>query len=189
MDKIITSQMLPPMGPPAGGAPPENTQPRPIISGPLKSIGEILYDFNIEKYIALHPDKESAEIANDVWEAYGGESGGASKRNKTGKRKEEDAQNPPEVSQKEIEDTEDSKWERLLLGQDISDITSLDEITGLMKSLEYGMIKKFKAAPAAPPGGGMPPLASVNDRMEKTAFVNSLKEELKFLKKYMSSRK
>jgi len=193
MGKQIVSQM-PPM--PLGGAPPDmgggmplppgpgGAPAKPVIAGPLKSVGEILFDFGIEEYIVLHPDKNSEEIARDIWEAYGGSQDGVSQSDKLGERGENSSQNPPEVAQKEKEFTEDTKWKRLPAGKSIGDITSIDEIIGLMKSFEYGTIKKFKAPPPAPPGV-MPPMASSINKMERTAFVNSLKDELKKLNKYL----
>lgn len=167
------------MGAPPGGAPPGTD--RPSISGPLKSIGEILYDFNAEEYIALHPTENDDKIAVSIWEAYGGNADGSVDVGKIGERKEKDEQKLPEESQKELEDTEERKWERLPSGKNIGDVTSLDEIMGLVSSLAYGTIKKFRNPPA-PAGGGMPPMASSHNSMEKLA--QDLKKDLDKLRKY-----
>jgi len=174
-----------PMGAPGAppGAPPP--PPRPAIPGPLKSVGEILYDFNVEEYIALHPDKDDEGTAADVWEAYGGQSNGMADPTKVGQRTVEDAQRPPEQVDADNKITDDTKWVRLLDGKNIGDITSIDEIIGLMKSLTYGTIKKFKA-PAPPAGGmGMPPMAATRNKMEREAMVEALREDYLSFKKMM----
>jgi len=191
MNKTIIAQIPPmgggmmgaPLGDAPGGAPPPE---RPQISGPLASVGEILYDFNAEEYIVLHPNKDEESIAQDIWEAYGGNPDGSVDKNKTGERKEKDAQNPPEVAQKEREETEEKKWERLPVGKIISDITAFEELIGLIKSLTYGTIKKYKA-PSAPVGGGMglPGMASSNNNMTRIALVDIMKKELEELNKYL----
>lgn len=198
MKRQIIAQMPPLGGDPMGGlgAPPggemgppgdPTTSERPEISGPLKSIGEVLYDFNTEEYIALHPDKTEEEIAMQIWEDYGGSPNGIDgDPNKTGNRTEKDLQKSPEETKKERLETEDSKWERLEKGKNISDFTSLGELSGLMESMVFGMIKKYKAPAGGAPGGGgelgMPPLASSNIHMNRQAFINELKEDLKKLK-------
>jgi len=188
---------MPPMGdpmgggmPPMGGAPPgpPPPPPRPAIPGPLKSVGEILYDFNIEEYIALHPDKDDEEIAADVWEAYGGMPNGVADLNKVGQRTSKDAQRPPEDVDADNKNTEDTKWVRLLAGDNISDTTSIDEIIGLMKSMTYGTIKKFRTPPAPPGGGmgmGMPPMAATVNKMEREAMADAMREDYLSFKKMM----
>ena len=190
---------MPPMGDPMGGMPPMGgvpmgapgappgapPPPRPAIPGPLKSVGEILYDFNVEEYIALHPDKDDEDTAADVWEAYGGQPNGMADPTKVGQRTEEDAQRPPEQVDADNKITDDTKWVRLLADKNIGDITSIDEIIGLMKSLTYGTIKKFKA-PAPPVGGmGMPPLAATRNKMEREAMVEAAREDYLSFKKMM----
>lgn len=192
MNKTIIAQMPPLGGGMMGGIPSESMPPgipapeKPQISGPLNSVGEILYDFNTEEYIVLHPNKDEETIAQDIWEAYGGNPDGSVDKNKTGKRTKESTNNPPEIAQKEREETEEKKWERLPINKNISDITSFDELIGLIKSLTYGTIKKYKA-PAASPGGGMglPGLASSFNNMKRNALVNIMKEELEKLEKYL----
>lgn len=168
-----------PPGPPGAPGDPATSE-RPEISGPLKSIGEILYDFNTEEYIALHPDQDEKEIAMQIWEDYGGDSKGIDgDPNKTGERTEKDIQKTPEEAKKERLETEDKKWERLEIGKNISNFTNLGELVGLMESMIFGMIKKYKA-PAGGGGGGMgmPPLASNKAHMNRQAFINELKKDL-----------
>ncbi len=198
MKREIIAQMPPLGGGPLGmeGAPPggemgppgdPTTSERPEISGPLKSIGEILYDFNTEEYIALHPDKTEEDIAMQIWTDYGGDIDGVgAESGKTGSRTEKDLKKSPEETKKERLETEDSKWERLEKGKNISEFTSLGELTGLMESMVFGMIKKYKAPAGGAPGGGgglgMPPLASSNIHMNREAFIKELKEDLEKLR-------
>jgi hypothetical protein len=183
MNKKVISQMLPGLdlggmgGPPPAGP---STVERPKIAGPLKSVGEILYDFNIEEYIALHPDQSEEDMSEEVWQEYGGDSNENIKSDKEGERDEESATRTPEEINSEIERTEESKWERLPIGKTIDDITSLEEVIGLMKSLTYGTVKKFKS-PAAPAGGGMPPMASSQNRF--SSLIDEIKIDMNKLNK------
>lgn len=209
MKRTVEAQM-PPMGPdPMGGAPPMGPDPmggmggppmggppgapgapgeaeKPSIAGPLSSIGEILYDFDIEKFIAMHPAKTQEELAEDVWEAYGGNSDDTVDADKVGERSEKDSQRPPEEVTKEVENTEETKWKRLPIGKTIADITSVAEIKSLMNSLIFGTIKMFKT-PAAPPGGGMPPLAATKNDMTKLAA--DIKKDLINLQQHMKKKR
>jgi len=182
MNKKVISQMLPGLDMGGMGATPPAepaTTERPKIAGPLKSVGEILYDFNIEEYIALHPDQSEEDMSEKVWEEYGGNHNENIKSDKEGERDEKSQNRTPEEVNSEIEKTYDSKWKRLPIGKTIDDITSLDEIVGLMKSLTYGTVKKFKS-PAAPAGGGMPPLASQNSF---SSLIDEIKRDMNKLNK------
>lgn len=146
--------------PPPGGPPPPE---RPPIPGPLDSVGKLLYDFDIEKEIATNPNRSEEDLATKVWVEYGGSEDGGVIEGNIGQRDESDSRKDPQQASEENEKTQSSKWLRLPRGKHVSDVTSLEELTGMMKDLMYGTIKKFKA-PAAPPGGGPPGMPGMASR-------------------------
>ena len=151
---------MPPMGAAPMGMPPGPPPPTgpPPIAGPIDSIGEIVYDANLDKYIAEHTDEDENEIALSIWEDYGGNQDGTVDPDKKGRRSDADANRPPEAVQQEIKDTADRKWERLEDGKTVADITSLEELIGIMKTMIFGTVKKYSTPPAPPPGAGAPPM-------------------------------
>ena len=155
--------MMPPAGAPMGmppmpaGAPPP-TGPPPI-AGPLDSIGEIVYDSNLDKYIAENSNEDDQELALSIWTDYGGNPDGTAAPEKKGRRTEDDASRPIEAVMQEIKDTSDRKWERLEEGKTIDTITSFEELVSIMKSMIFGTVKRYSTPPAPPPGaGGAPPM-------------------------------
>ena len=150
---------MPPMGGmPAGapmGGPPAPTGPPPI-AGPLDSIGEIVYDSNVDKYIAENTNEDEGEIALSIWEDYGGNPDGTADPHKIGKRTKKDTNRPPDVVAKEVLDTDERKWERLENGKNISEITSLEELSSIMKSMIFSTVKKYSTPPPPPPGAAPP---------------------------------
>lgn len=177
----------PPGAPPPGGPQPPDRQP---IVGPLDSIGKVLYDCNIEKEIAANPNRSEEEIAEMVWTQYGGSEDGGVVKGKVGQRDESDAEKTPDQVAEDNKKSEDQKWVRLPRGKNIADITSLEELTGMMKDLTYGTMKKFKA-PAAPPGGapggGMPPMAARSGLMVRTSEFVEMAEAVEKVRKRSSS--
>lgn len=173
--------------PPMGGPPPEDAGGKPPISGPLDSIGKILYDYDVEKEIASNPNRSEEELATAIWTEYGGSEDGGVIEGQIGTRDDSDEEKDPEQAKQDNLDTDDRKWVRLPRGKNISDITSIEELRGMMKDLVYGTIKKFKA-PAAPPGGappGMPPMASRTDGsiMIRTSELTEMSDAVEKIRK------
>ena len=176
-------------GMPMGGPMPMGGE-ETIIKGPIESVGAILHDFDIENYIARNPEKDESEIAAEIWEAYGGDWDGSVPRDKKGRRTEEDNQRTIEEVKQERSENEDKKWERLKDGLDIGEITSLEELVGLVKSLIYGTIQKYKNKPEEGAGGGMGglPFASKDNRMQKEAIKASIVSEYKLWKEKLKAK-
>lgn len=176
---------IPPMmaKPTAAGGP---TYGDPGVGGeqqvlrPLTGVGEILTDFNIMEYLATHPNDSDEDVAMAVWEAYGGAPDGQNALPGHSGRRNDKNEVSPDQAEEEMKRTEDRRWERLPAesvdtktkdvgtltpdrdaGTTIADVTSLEELTGLIKSLEFGLLKQHKAQQAPPAGGapgGMPPM-------------------------------
>ena len=129
-----------------------------IIPGPLDSIEKILVDSKIEDRIA---DVDSPEnIALQIWEDYGGKVTGGVHNYAIGTRRPKDSDRPMEEVKKENEANEDKKWERLPIGEKISDVTSIEELSDSIKKSMLSLVKKVKgkSAPPSGPSGGMPML-------------------------------
>ncbi len=128
MDPSMGGMPPAPMGAMPMGAPPMGGDPAmdPPIPGPLESIGEIIYDFDLDKFIAAHGDQEEDELAKAVWEAYGGLPNGKADPSKTGSRDQNSSQRDPSIVAQEVQSTMNQKWMRLPRGKTIADVTSLD---------------------------------------------------------------
>lgn len=124
----------------------EEKQP---ISEPIDSVGDLLYDGDIDQIIASHPEADDEELAQIVWKEYGGNPDGSADPSKTGRRTETDNEDPQQASS-ETAETKNKKWERLPQGKTVADITTLDELVDLMSSLTFGVVKKY----TQPEGGG-----------------------------------
>lgn len=167
MKKTILSQMMPPMGDPLAGmgmAPPVAPAAGPGMAGgnadkvirvPLANLGLILADAQIEKKLMEDFEDNELDLANEVWEMYGGNEDGSVNKGHAGKRKDDN-----EVGDEEIKATEKSRWERLPEGQNLDDLEiELSDFANAIKFLSFGFAKnKAKEQPA--PGGGMPGMAS-----------------------------
>lgn len=167
MKKTILSQMMPPMGDPLAGmgmAPPVAPAAGPGMAGgnadkvirvPLANLGLILADAQIEKKLMEDFEDNELDLANEVWEMYGGNEDGSVNKGRVGKRKDDN-----EVGDEEIKATEKSRWERLPEGQNLDDLEiELSDFANAIKFLSFGFAKnKAKEQPA--PGGGMPGMAS-----------------------------
>ncbi|MBS1722300.1 MAG: hypothetical protein JSS66_04750 [Armatimonadetes bacterium] len=119
-------------------------------------MAKILYDYDIGSKLDGNAAEEPEDIAMDIWMAYGGTELGDDTVSKQGKRTKKALKSSPQEQDKERLSTENSRWERLPLGQTIEDIASLEELATMLNGVSYGSVKA-KAAPPAPPGGGMPP--------------------------------
>lgn len=167
MKKTILSQMMPPMGDPLAGmgmAPPVAPAAGPGMAGgnadkvirvPLANLGLILADAQIEKKLMEDFEDNELDLANEVWEMYGGNEDGSVNKGRVGKRKDDN-----EVGDEEIKATEKNRWERLPEGQNLDDLEiELSDFANAIKFLSFGFAKnKAKEQPA--PGGGMPGMAS-----------------------------
>jgi hypothetical protein len=144
-----TSQM--PMMPEA----PQPEQPQ-VISGPLDAVEKILVDSLIQDRMA---DVDSPEnIALGIWEEYGGKVNGGVHAYAIGKRTKKDEGKDPEELENLNKMDDSRKWERLPRNERINDVTSLEQLTELIKKSMLSFVKqvKGKSQPAAP--AGMPML-------------------------------
>ncbi len=163
-----------------GGAPPPmptapTAMPGPtekIIKQPLTNLGLILADAKIEQMLMEYLGSDELEIANEVWEMYGGNEDGSVDEAKTGKRLED-----KEASDDEIEDTKNTRWQRLPQNKTLLSLNppvTLDKMHNAIKYLSFGFAKNKSKEQGAggPGGGGMPGLASHNYRnMVKIAKI------------------
>ena len=164
---------MPPMGGPptapmaAPGAAPAATT-REEIGSPLRELGQILYDVDIETLLSQKIGSETSEVAQDIWVMYGGNIIGGIEEEKTGKRIDKQDVSP-ENEESEQEKTEDSRWERLPEGQNISDITSLDELEATVQGIAADLAAKKKKEQAGGGAGGGMPMASIKLQLIKLA--------------------
>lgn len=149
------------MGAPAGPAEGEQDS---VISGPLDSIDQILVDADMKKKLAEPEDLEN--IILEIWEAYGGAKDSIHVYpNKVGRRSNQDEKRSPEEIQKEREETEEKKWERLPEGKTLATLdppVTFEELSKNIKKMVMPIVKEMKGK-AGPPGGeggmpGMPPI-------------------------------
>ena len=159
-----------PLAMPMAGAMPPPPPPPPgpkVIRQPLKNLGLILADAEIEKMVMEEMQFDMIELANHIWQMYGGNKEGGVDPEKTGKRTDD-----KEVEDDEIDSTKDTRWERLPIDQTLEDLEiTLEDLANAVKFITFGLAKnKGKEQGAAGGGGGMPGLASIKlDRMVKIA--------------------
>jgi len=158
----------PPTAPMAapGAAPAATT--REEIGSPLRELGQILYDVDIETLLSQKIGSETSKVAQDIWVMYGGNIIGGIEEEKTGKRIDKQDVSP-ENEESEQEKTEDSRWERLPEGQNISDITSLDELEATVQGIAADLAAKKKKEQAGGGAGGGMPMASIKLQLIKLA--------------------
>ncbi len=163
-----------------GGAPPPmptapTAMPGPtekIIKQPLTNLGLILADAKIEQMLMEYLGSDELEIANEVWEMYGGNEDGSVDEAKSGKRLED-----KEASDDEIDNTKNTRWQRLPQNKTLLSLNppvTLDKMHNAIKYLSFGFAKNKSKEQGAggPGGGGMPGLASHNYRnMVKIAKI------------------
>jgi hypothetical protein len=146
-----------------GGAPPApidgGTGPASgsdkIIRIPLSNVGLILQDAKIKQNLAENIGVPGIELANRIWEQYGGNIIGDDFPNKTGERTDKN-----EATDEEIEVTQHQRWKRLPLGKTITDITSLDTLKDAVVFTDIGYTKEIANKAKGGGGGGMPGMAS-----------------------------
>jgi hypothetical protein len=177
-----------PPGPPtapmaAPGANPDSSV-REEIGSPLKELGQILYDVDIETLLSQKIGKDSSEVAQDIWVMYGGNIFGGVEELNSGKRtdKQDVSKEDEEAEQKR---TEESRWERLEEGKYISDITSLEELEATVKGIASDLAAKKKKESAGGAGGGMP-MAHRNLQLIKLAHLYDLAGKYSFSDKLMN---
>jgi len=167
---------MPPMGGPPGGMPPPpppggpmgmppspppgEDMPKEKIGSALSSAFQILYDSDIMDKIQ-GAGQTADEIARDVWMMYGGTETGGVDSSKVGARNPDKKDVSPEAEEQEEKHTDNRRWLRLPLGQNIGDVTNLEElrnsINGIMSGLKKPQAPPGGGGPGGPPGGGGPP--------------------------------
>ena len=169
---------MPSAGPPPsmGGSSPTATQVTPAKSFsnglpfPLENLGMILLDVNAEKMLKETLSSSSKigttsaeEIANKIWQMYGGDKKGGIYKFRVGERKPDQ-----EVDESEIKRTKKTRWKRLPDGKTMASLDvpiTLSDMQKAIQALAFGLAKsKSKEQPA---GGGM--MASKNDKFIKIA--------------------
>jgi len=168
MKKTILSQMMPPMGDPLAGLgapPPVAPTAGPGMAGgnadkvirvPLANLGLILADAEIEKKLMEDFEDNELDLANEIWEMYGGSADGGVIQSRVGKRSDS-----TEADDAEIKVTNKSRWERLPLDQNLDDLEiELSDFANAVKYLSFGFAKNKAKEQPAPGGGGMPGMAS-----------------------------
>lgn len=150
-----------PMAAPAGGE-------RQEIIGPIESVSQIFYDLDIVNFVENNLHINPSELTRKIWLDYGGKENGKADQTKKGKRTEDSVNNDPDKAKAEIDQTEDSKWERLKSGKTIEDVISYSDLGKMIEGVIFGVVQKAFAAGQAPAGataGGMPSFASNKARI------------------------
>lgn len=154
---------LPGMPPPPGAPTPSSNQK--AIREPLSNLGLILADAEIEKMLMEEMQFNEREIANKIWKMYGGNDEGGVEDGHVGKRKE-----GVEITDEEINDTEETRWERLPLGQDLLDLEiELEDMANAVKYLSFGFSKNKSKEQGGGAPGGMPMASLKLENMVKLA--------------------
>lgn len=154
---------LPGMPPPPGAPTPSSNQK--AIKEPLSNLGLILADAEIEKMLMEEMQFNEREIANKIWKMYGGNDEGGVEDGHVGKRKE-----GVEITDEEINDTEETRWERLPLGQDLLDLEiELEDMANAVKYLSFGFSKNKSKEQGGGAPGGMPMASLKLENMVKLA--------------------
>ena len=118
---------------------------------------------NYSEELIEYLGSDELEIANEIWEMYGGNEEGSVIEANVGERIKN-----KEADDKEIENTQDTKWKRLPEGKTLMTLNppvTLDKLYNAVKYMSFGIAKnKSKEQGAGGPGGGggMPGLASHN---------------------------
>jgi len=154
---------LPGMPPPPGAPAPSSNQK--AIKEPLSNLGLILADAEIEKMLMEEMQFNEREIANKIWKMYGGNDEGGVEDGHVGKRKE-----GVEITDEEINDTKETRWERLPLGQDLLDLEiELEDMANAVKYLSFGFSKNKSKEQGGGAPGGMPMASLKLENMVKLA--------------------
>lgn len=150
-----------PMAAPVGGE-------RQEIIGPVESVSQIFYDMDIVNFVENNLHINAPELTRKIWLDYGGKENGRADQTRRGKRADDSVNNDPSAAKAEIDQTEDSKWERLKSGKTIEDVISYSDLGKMVEGVIFGVVQKAFAAGAAPAGGaggGMPAFASNKARI------------------------
>lgn len=154
---------LPGMPPPPGAPAPSSNQK--AIKEPLSNLGLILADAEIEKMLMEEMQFNERQIANKIWKMYGGNDEGGVEDGHVGKRKE-----GVEITDEEINDTEETRWKRLPLGQDLLDLEiELEDMANAVKYLSFGFSKNKSKEQGGGAPGGMPMASLKLENMVKLA--------------------
>lgn len=154
---------LPGMPPPPGAPAPSSNQK--AIKEPLSNLGLILADAEIEKMLMEEMQFNERDIANKIWKMYGGNDEGGVEDGHVGKRKE-----GVEITDEEINDTKETRWERLPLGQDLLDLEiELEDMANAVKYLSFGFSKNKSKEQGGGAPGGMPMASLKLENMVKLA--------------------
>ena len=139
---------LPGMPPPPGAPAPSSNQK--AIKEPLSNLGLILADAEIEKMLM-----EEMQFNDE----------GGVEDGHVGKRKE-----GVEITDGEINDTKETRWERLPLGQDLLDLEiELEDMANAVKYLSFGFSKNKSKEQGGGAPGGMPMASLKLENMVKLA--------------------
>ena len=169
-----------PAPPPPGGAPAgADTTTAQGVPYPLENLGMILKDAELQKKLSEILSSSSnigstseEEIANVIFQMYGGNKLGGIDEWKKGERKPD-----KQVDDEEINSTRKERWKRLPEGKTLDTLeipVTLDNIMSAVKAISFGISKaKSKEAPA---GGG--PMASMH--YKNMVKISSLLDELGF---------
>jgi len=152
--------------PMAGGAPPVPAAPvgpKPPVKIPLDSVNLILNDAGIDQKIMGGNPFE--DVVSDIWNMYGGTELGGVDSGKVGERAPY-----KEVSDEEIQATNETRWKRLPQGETLLSLGITKELmTEAVQTFSFGF-SKSKNQPAQ--GGGGMGLASLQlEKLIKTAFL------------------
>ena len=169
---------MPPLGAPPMGAPPVMPTAAPgapvdpereEIGSPLDTLGKILYDVDAPTLIMQMTGSSPEEVAESIWEMYGGEKTGGVDKEKIGARTPR-TDVEPEEEKKEQKATENARWRRLPQGKNIGNITTLEELVSTMKGLVMNTIKNESKKGQGGPGGAPPmPMASLKTKWIRMA--------------------
>lgn len=173
-----------PPAPDASGGSPAGARPQEI-SGPLDSLSKIIYDAGAEDKVDNEPfasegqggdfvDELVESISDEIWQQYGGTIDKKHLRHvatpgQTGQRTD-DISEDPEQQFKDREATENQRYLRLPAGKSITDITTFEELSQVVRGLIQGKLKPAPPA-GAPPAGMPPPMASSLKQMLRVALI------------------
>jgi hypothetical protein len=170
---------MPPMGggmgaPASAGGPSAGGVDAPI-KYPLENLGMILKDANVVKMIEENPSsgegpsRSEEKLGNKIWQMYGGDKLGGVNPGKVGERVPK-----KEVSDEELQKTEDTRWKRLPAGKTLADLDiTLQDFVDNVEAISFGnSIAKKKEAPAG--GGGGMGLASTQHHRKMIRLSETL---------------
>ena len=165
--------------PPGGPGGPMDTTSAQGVPFPLENLGMILKDAELQKKLSeILSSSENVnttseeEIANHIWQMYGGDELGGVDSSKVGERQPKAEADPEEVKR-----TEDSRWKRLPSGKTLSTLDipiTLSDIEKAVKAISFGISKaKSKEAPT---GGG----AMASENSQKMVRISKYLDNLGF---------